>query len=185
MELRNEINYNLKKNQKNIDISLPINYFDRSDIKKIFYSKNNKIQEGNGRLIEAYIDENRDVILSLKTDIIYGELLDITLFMQKDFNLLKAKMNEIMKKHNRFKVKKKKFDNKIITNDIDITEEEKEKYDYMYKKLKIKGTIMISDEEYTDELIKDIIDAAKNNDNCNQLPDIFIYFDKRMNEEKQ
>ena len=185
MELRNEINYNLKKNQKNIDISLPIYYFDKSDIKKIFYSKNNKIQEGNGRLIEAYIDEDRDVILSLKTDIIYGELLDITLFMQKDFNLLKAKMNEIMKKHNRFKVKKKKFDNKIITNDIDITEEEKEKYDYMYKKLKIKGTIMISDEEYTDELIKDIIDAAKNNDTYNQLPRIFIYIEQKMKEEEQ
>ena len=185
MELRDEINSNLKKNQKNIDISLPIYYFDKSDIKKIFYSKNNKIQEGNRRLIDAYIDEDRNVILSLKTDIIYGELLDITLFMQKDFNLLKAKMNEIMKRHNRFKITKKKFDNKIITNEICITEEEKEKYDYMYKKLKIKGTIMISDEEYTDELIKDIIDAAKNNDTYYQLPRIFIYLDQKMKEEEQ
>ena len=55
----------------------------------------------------------------------------------------------------------------------------------MYKVLKIKGVISISDEEYTDELIKDIIEAAKNNDTYNQLPDIFIYFDKRMNKEEQ
>ena len=187
MVLRHENNSHHKKNQKNIDISSPIYYFDKSEIKQIIYMKNNKIQGENGRLIEAYIDKDREVILSLQTDIIYGELLNINLFKQKDFALLKEKINEIRKNRNKFDINPNeiKFDNEINTSVFDIKEEEKEYYDYMYKVLKIKGVISISDEEYTDELIKDIIEAAKNNDTYNQLPDIFIYFDKRMNKEEQ
>lgn len=100
---------------------------------------------------------------------------------------MKEKINEIRKNRNKFDINPNeiKFDNEINTSVFDIKEEEKEYYDYMYKVLKIKGVISISDEEYTDELIKDIIEAAKNNDTYNQLPDIFIYFDKRMNKEEQ
>ena len=187
MVLRHENNSHHKKKQKNIYISSPIYYFDKSEIKQIIYLKNNKIQGKNGRLIEAYIDKDREVILSLQTDIIYGELLNINLFKQKDFALLKEKINEIRKNRNKFDINPNeiKFDNEINTSVFDIKEEEKEYYDYMYKVLKIKGVISISDEEYTDELIKDIIEAAKNNDTYNQLPDIFIYFDKRMNKEEQ
>ena len=42
------------------------------------------MQGEDGRLIEAFIDEDRDIILSLKGDIIYGELLDFNLFIKED-----------------------------------------------------------------------------------------------------
>ena len=81
MEFRHENNSHLKKNQKNIHITSPIYYFDKENIKKIMYDKNKKIQGEDGRLIEVLIDEDRDIILSLKADIIYGNLLDTKFFI--------------------------------------------------------------------------------------------------------
>ena len=51
--------------------------------------------------------------------------------------------------------------------------------------LKRTGTIMISDEEYTDYLIKEIIKKAKNNDTYDELPEIIIYIDKRLEKEEK
>jgi hypothetical protein len=102
MEFRRENISHHKKNQKNKNITLPIYYFDKENIKKIEYEKNKKIQGEDGRLIEALIDENRDNITSLQSDIIYGDLLDINLFIQKDFEELKKKMKEIRKKTDKF-----------------------------------------------------------------------------------
>ena len=48
------------------------------------YDKNKKIQGEDRRLIEVLIDEDRDIILSLQADIIYGNLLD-TKFFTKGF----------------------------------------------------------------------------------------------------
>lgn len=189
MELRHENNSHHKKNQKNIHITSPIYYFDKEQIKKIEYMKNKIIQGEDGRLIEAFIDEDRDVILSLQADIIYGELLDITLFIQEDFDILKEKMKKIRNMKNKFQDKPISLDENIKDNDNDNfnfdenNSDEKKNFENIYLRMKEIGTIMISDEEYTISLIKEIINTAKNNNTYNQLPEIIIYIDKRMKEE--
>ena len=81
MEFRHENNSHHKKNQKNIHIASPMHYFNKAEIRKIEYLKDKKIQGVDGRLIEAFIDENRETIFSLQADIIYGDLLDTNLFI--------------------------------------------------------------------------------------------------------
>ena len=190
MEFRHENNSHQKKNQKNIHITSPIFYFDKSDIKKIEFLKNNQIQGEDGRLIEALIDESRDIILSLQTDIIYGDLLNINYFIQSDFKELKEKFNKIRERKDKFddKIEEQKNEKNIINSELDTNEEKKlykeKEQEKLYIELKKTGTIMISDEEYTEYLIKEIIKAAKNNNTYEQLPSILIYIDKRMKEEE-
>ena len=47
------------------------------------------------------------------------------------------------------------------------------------------GTIEISDEEYTEYLIKEIIKTAKRTNTYEQLPEVIKYIDKRKEEEKK
>ena len=189
MEFRHENNSHHKKNQKNRRIASPIYYFDKRDTKKIEYLKNNNIQGEDGRLIEAFIDENRENIISLHADIIYGDLLDINLFIQRDFKELKEKMNKIRQKKDKFgdKIDEPKINKNKIEDDLNIAE----KYLYNekglekeYIELKRTGSIMISDEEYTEELIKEIIETARKNNTFEQLPIVIIYIDKRMKEDE-
>ena len=207
MEFRHENNSHQKKNQKNRHITSPIYYFDKAEIKKIEYLKNNKIQGEDGRLIEAFIDDDRERISSLQADIIYGNLLDIKLFIQSNFDELKKKFNEIITKKDKFNDKKKiKEDKDEIKEDKDEIKEDKDEikedkneikddfnqknknekeFEERYMELKRTGTIMISDEEYTDYLIKEIIKKAKNNDTYDELPEIIIYIDKRLEKEEK
>ena len=85
------------KNIKKYNILSHIYYFDKTEIKEINYSKKRKIQSEDGRLIENFIDEDREVISSLQGDIIYGDLLNYNLLIQKDFTILKKKMKIIQK----------------------------------------------------------------------------------------
>jgi hypothetical protein len=50
--------------------------------------------------------------------------------------------------------------------------------------MKRTGAVMISDEEYSDYLIEEIIKTAKKNNTYDQLPEIIIYIDKRLKEEE-
>ena len=189
MEFRHENNTHQKKNQKNIHIVSPMYYFDKMEIKIIQYKKNGKIQGEDGQFIENLIDENRDVIISLQGDIIYGELLDYNLFIQKDFNLLKAKMYEIQKSKNKFGINNNEKNIREIKDNFNSKESgnnsDDEKYfDKIYLNMIKTGTIMISDEEYSVELAIKIINRAKNNQTYEDLPKILIEIDKRMNKKK-
>ena len=192
MEFRHENISHCKKNQKNKNITSPLYYFDKENIKKIKFEKNKKNQGEDGRLIEALIDENRDNINSLQGDIIYGDLLDINLFIQKDFEELKKKMKEIRKKKDKFqdkideskkKKKKNQKKNDLNSENNDIWHEKE--LEKIYREMKRTGAVMISDEEYSDYLIEEIIKTAKKNNTYDQLPEIIIYIDKRLKEEKK
>ena len=190
MEFRNENNSHHKKNKKNIHITSPIYYFDKENIKKIMYDKNKKIHGEDGRLIEVLIDEDRDIILSLKADIIYGNLLDTKFFIQKDFEELKKEMNKIRKMKDKFNDKKDepKINNNQIKEDLNTKEEnqnENKDLERIYREMKRIGTIEISDEEYTEYLIKEIIKTAKRTNTYEQLPEVIKYIDRRMEEEKK
>ena len=179
MELRHENNY--KKNQKNSRINSPIYYIDKTNIKTVKYLKNKTIQDG--RFIEAFIDENREVINDLQTYIIYGELLDYNLFIQENFNELKEKKNKIDNNKNKFGylINETEKDNQ---QDLNENSSEK-KFEENYQFLKKYGTLMISDEEYDTFLLKQIIQLAKKNNSYNQLPRLILYIDQRMKEEKE
>jgi len=184
MEFRHENNSHRKKNQKNKGITSPVWYFDIDKIKKIEYMNNDIIQGEDGRLIEAFIDEDRDVILSLQTDIIYGDLLDYNLFIQEDFSLLKEKMTKIKNEKNKFKDDIKQIDNSDIninSNDKNNESEDLEEDRNILNDLKRNGFIMISDEEYQECDILDIIRIAKKNNRYNQLPRFIIMYDQEMN----
>ncbi len=189
MEFRHENNSHQKKNQKNIHITSPIYYFDKSDIKKIEFLKNNKIQGEDGRLIEALIDEDRETIISLQADIIYGDLLNINYFIQTNFDMLKKIFKKIKEKKDKFDDKIDDQKNEINKIDSELNSSEKNLYEEkeqekLYIELKTTGYIMISDEEYSEYHIKEIIKTAKNNNTYEQLPSIIIYIDKRMKEEE-
>jgi len=154
------------------------------------YEKDKKIQGEDGRLIEALIDEDRDIILSLKADIIYGNLLDTKFFIQKDFEELKKEMNKIRKMKDKFNDKKDepKINNNQIKEDLNTKEEnqdENKDLERIYREMKRIGTIEISDEEYTEYLIKEIIKTAKRTNTYEQLPEVIKYIDRRMEEEKK
>ena len=177
MEFRNQNNSHHKKNQKNNNIASPIYYFDKENTKQNKYNKNNKIQREDGQLIENFIDEDKNIISSLNNDIIYGNLLDTKFFIQENFDELKNKMNKIRKKKNIFndKIDETKINNNQIMNDLE----------KIYLKMKKTGTVEISDEEYDDFFILDIIEKAKDMNTYEQLPEVIKYIDRRMKEEKK
>lgn len=196
MEFRHENNCHQKKSQKNKRTLSPMYYFDREKIKKIEYVKNGKPQGEDGRLIEALIDEDRDLILSLQTDIIYGDLLDIKLFTQKDFVELKNNINIIKNGKNKFKdtfeeekqnnenIKDENMNNPKIKEEYNIEEEEEdnreENNESMFKNLIKYDYLMISDEEYSLDDIKEIIDFAIKTNTYDKLPDYIIYIAEKL-----
>ena len=193
MVFRHENNSHEKKNQKNREIISPIYYFDGDEIKKILYRKNGTMQGEDGRLIEAFIDEDRDIILSLQGDIIYGELLDFNLFIQEDFSLLKQKMENIKNSKNKFKDNidgnenthiSNINNNKINSNDKNNESEDSDDNEEIVANLKRNGFVMLSDEEYKISDILDIIRIAKNNNSYEQLPEFIKIYDKERNELK-
>ena len=60
----------------------------------------NKNKDENGRIIESFISTDINIIKDLKTNLIYGELLNYKYYIKKNFDELLLKMNEI--KTNKF-----------------------------------------------------------------------------------
>ena len=89
----------MTRSHKNKFIDSPTLYFKNGEIGKIIYYDKNGIKGESGRLIESFIDEDRNLIKELKLVKIYGEILDYKLFIGKDFYELKKRMNEIKKKN--------------------------------------------------------------------------------------
>ena len=96
MEFRHEKNGHMKKSLKNKNVLSPILYLKDGKVKKFLYEEINGEKKGeSGKFIEKFIDDNPIVIKELKLVKIFGELLDYKLFIEKDFDKLKLKMNEI------------------------------------------------------------------------------------------
>jgi hypothetical protein len=195
MEFRHE-NTHQKKNHKNGNILSPIYYFDHEGIKFIDYKKNGENLGEDGKLIESLID-NKENIFSLQTDIIYGNLLDYNFFIDKNFDKLKIKVKEIKNKKNKFanyflnlnnnENNKTRNNSNLIKEDEDenegrtnIIEKKYIKKMYRDENLKKEGIIMISDEEYTIDDIKDIIDHAKETKSYETLPKFIKELDKEL-----
>ena len=81
----------MTRSHKNKFIDSPILYFKIGEIGIINYQDKNGIKGESGRLIESFIDEDRNLIKELKLVKIYGEILDYKLFIGKDFQRLKKK----------------------------------------------------------------------------------------------
>ena len=188
MELRHENNCHRKKNQKNSNIKSPIYYIDKTEIKSNCYLKDNKIQGEDGRLIESFISEDRSQIEDLQSNVIYGELLDINLFIQENFDELIKKKKIIDKSKDKFRFLKK-GNQQNLNRDISEKKIENEDLDENYEKdyqiLKRTGTLMISDEEYDIFLITQMIKTAKKNNSYNQLPKLLLHIAQRMEQEKK
>ena len=96
MEFRHEKNGHMKKSLKNKNVYSSILYLKDGKVKKFLYEEINGEKKGeSGKFIENFIDDNPIVIKELKLVKIFGELLDYKLFIEKDFDNLKLKMNEI------------------------------------------------------------------------------------------
>ena len=66
--------------------------------------KKNNIKIGeSGKIIDKYINEDPNIIRKLKLVKIYGDILDYKLFIRKNFNELKIKMDEIRNKNKKNK----------------------------------------------------------------------------------
>ena len=189
MEFRHEKNSHQKKNLKNKMIESPIYYFDNGKIKFIEYIKKENKKERkmgeDGRLIEYFIDMDRNIINSLQTDIIYGKLLKVDLFTKENFIDLKTEMNKIKKEKNKFKTYfKTKLNiekNSNINNSIEINNNETGKKKGKFYSLIKNGEIMIFDQEYKIEEIKDMINHAKKTNTYHLLSDFLIEIDKELN----
>ena len=74
--------------------------------------------------------------------------------------------------------------NKLKTEDEKNDIWHEKELEKIYREMKRTGAVMISDEEYSDYLIEEIIKTAKKNNTYDQLPEIIIYIDKRLKEEE-
>ena len=111
MEFRHEKNGHMKKSLKNKHLHSPILYLKNRKVNTLIYKELNNIKIGeSGKIIEKCINEDPNIIRELKLVKIYGEILDYKLFIKKDFNELKLKMDEIRNKN---KTNKELIDFKI------------------------------------------------------------------------
>ena len=100
MEFRHEKNGHMKKSLKNKHLYSPILYLKNGKVNSLIYKEINNIKVGeSGKIIEKCINEDPNIIRELKLVKIYGEILDYKLFIKKDFNELKKKMDEIRNKN--------------------------------------------------------------------------------------
>ena len=189
---RHEKNLYLKNNFKNEHLPLSFNYCDNGE-KKTIYIKNryNEFKGEDSILVEALI-ENQGFILSLTKDFIYGELLDYRLFIAKDFEELKKKVNIIKEKNTKYFEKFKTYKYGNVPNEknqMKDCKEFQEKEDYISKEaiLKIikKKELQLGDQIYSLDLIKEMIRIEKMKNQFHLLPKIIRELDKELNESKK
>ena len=97
MEFRHKKNCHRKFARKNLGENSPTTYF--KDLKfettKKKVNQTNEIKFESGEMIEKFISTDESIINDLKTKLIYGELLDYNLFIDKNFDDLLKRMKEI------------------------------------------------------------------------------------------
>ena len=186
MIFRHEKNSHPNKNLKNTKVVSPIFYCDNGERKKLIFEDKikNKLTGVDGILIESLIINNKEIIISLAKDFIYGELLDYKLFIEKDFSKLKNKIQNIMKNNEKyfqkFNLTKPVFESNKNNKMVEDNENNAQKLkDMVFQALK-KNELRIGDQIYSLELIKEIISTEKKNNQHNLLPPIFLEIDKEL-----
>ena len=132
------------------------------------------------------IIENQTIINSLIKDFIYGELLDINLFIQKDFSLFLKKMYEIREKN---KIYLQNMDGKSKSSDPSEQNkkeiENKEDNDYrIIRKAMKTGILKFGDQSYSIEMIEKMVELAKDKGHIEQIPKIVMSLYEAMNSSK-
>ena len=112
---------------------------------------------------------DKESILSLTKDFIYGELLDTKYFIQKNFDLLKEQIKIIKEK------------NKNYFNSLK-EETETNKFDVIIRKALKSGTLEFGDQFYTLDMVKEMVALAEKKGHKDQLPKIFIKLDELLKE---
>ena len=177
MEFRHEKNSHQKKNIRNKFEVSPMYYCDNGEIKKIIYL--NEINENigeDGILVESFIDNDLNTIRILKEKIIFGELLDYNLFIQKDFIIMKNKMNEILKNI------KEKEEKKINTFDKDKDKNKLQEERIENEILKQLGIIKIGDIYYSEKIRELWRKSAMEKKDFSKLPQWVIDIKKEEEE---
>ena len=136
------------------------------------------------------ISEERNLILSLQKDFIYGELLDVKYFIQKDFSLLKNKMNEIRKNNeNYFKsLREREYCSKISgigKQNIEDIRIEQNNYGKIIRRALRTGTFEYGDQFYRLEMVEKIISLAREKGHIDQVPQIFVELENIIAESKK
>ena len=185
MVFRHEKNAHQKKNLKNGDKMSPFYYCNNGKIKEVKYLEIGNILTGeNGILIESLITEDRERIISLTKDFIYGELLDYRLLIAKDISEFTNKIQKIIdNSDNVFVINlKKNQPNSRINKMEDKTTDDNIKYQELLFQLFKKKHITLGCQVYSLDLIKDMIALAKKNNTYQSLPKFFQDVDKKLNE---
>ena len=187
---RHEKNSHQKKNLKNDSLPLRFNYCDNGEKKTIIVkNRNNKFTGEDGVLVETLIGK-QNFILSLAKDFIYGELLDYRLFIQKDFEELKTKVNIIKEKNKKYFEKFKPYkenvpDEKNEMKDYRVFQEEEDKVsrEEILKIIK-KRELELGDQIYSLDILKEMIRIAKLRKQFHLLPKIIRELDNELNDKK-
>ena len=175
MVLRHESNSYKKKNLKNKYIPCPIYYCVNGETKEIIYKEKDIYKGGDGIMIESLILDDRNLILSLTKDFIYGDLFEVKYFIDKDFSELKEKMLQIRKDKENYYEKQ---------NIKDIGNEQKN-HDKIIRRALRTGTFEYGDQFYRLEMIEKIIFLAKLKGHLDQIPEIFIELENAIEESKK
>ena len=193
MVFRHESNSHIKKNLKNKLTSFPLYYCDDGEIKEIQYKENDVLKGEDGVMIGSLISENREIIISLAKDFIYGELLDSKYFIETNFHLLLEDREKIKERNKNYftslnkemnqNFNSKEFEgtNKIIKDKKDV---KSNNFDAIIRKTLKSGTLEYGDQFYTLDLVKKMIEFAENNGHKDQLPQIFIKLGESLKESK-
>ena len=115
MEFRHEKNCHQKFAGKNPGQYSPLIFVKDLRFERISLKLKNGVKGESGWMVESFISVEKEKIKELKTGLIYGDLLDFRLFIQKNFNELFLKMDKI------------KIESKLGANNIGKSKQTKEK----------------------------------------------------------
>lgn len=188
MVFRHEKNSHQKKNLKSAYLISPFYYCDNGNVKEIKFEQEKSFFTGeDGILIESLIIDDQTIIMSLAKDFIYGDLLDYKLFIAKDFDELKKRINTIREENNQY-FSKFQTKNALLNRmqqsemkEISINQDIKEKARKIIKEKEWR----LGDQIYSLDLIKEIILREKKKNQYDLLPPIFIEVDNQLNEKEE
>ena len=188
MVLRHVKNSHQKKNLKSSYLISPFYYCDNGNVKEIKFEQEKAFFTGeNGNLIESLIIDDQTIIMSLAKDFIFGDLLDYKLFIAKDFDELKKRINTIREENNQYFSKfqtKNAFLNRTQQNEmkeINKNEDIKEKAMKIIKEKEWR----LGDQIYSLDLIKEMILRKKKKNQYDTLPPILIEVDNQLSEKEE
>ena len=173
--LRHENNSHKKKNLINTFNNSPLYYCNDGKLIDIRI-KNPILKKGeDGIIIESLITEEQTIIISLARDFIYGELLDVKLFIQEDFHELLEKYNDIKsKKQKQLDDNKHQIDFKSITPMYNYSQNDEEQLTELALDVISVGILKIGNEIFNLDVIRSMVTFAQQNNSCDQLPPIFF-----------